>query len=493
MAAPYRKVQPKQFPKPLTSYDAEAAAYWKKFKTPKYITETASVTSIHFSPVSPHDFAVTSSTRVQIYSSKTHKVEKTFARFKDTAYSGTIRNDGKLLLAGDATGCIQLFDINSRRILRTIHEHKLGNNGQILSCSDDKTVRVWDVPSQEAISIFSEHETLRLWDIRANKVVMNMNHGYPIESVLMFPGGGVVISAGGPIFTVWDIIGGGRVMRSVSNHQKTITSLCFDSSCSRLLTGSLDGHVKIYDVTNYKVVHGFKYEEPILSIALSPDDTILVTGMTSSQLGIRQRQIPVQEKSTTALNQGKRNFRGGSWAYFKRGEEYKDVEEDIIIEKKMSEGTGIPDYDQFLRYFQYSKALDSSLKVGVRAINTISLLLELVRRDGLRQALAERDDASLQPIIRFLTKNINNPRYTNLLVDVGNLIIDMYSTSYGLTPSPIIEEFKKLYKKVKSELDYQIELSRVLGSLEMIFVAAENAHSIHNNNSSIQTEDEIQV
>ncbi|CAG8468648.1 1854_t:CDS:10 [Ambispora gerdemannii] len=488
MAAPYRKIQIKQYPKPLTNYDAEAASHWKKFKTPKYLAETASVTSVHFSPVSPHDFAVTSSTRVQVYSSKTHEIKRSFARFKDTAYSGTIRNDGKLLLAGDATGCIQLFDINSRRILRTIREHKLpvqvtkfssGNSAQILSCSDDKTVRLWDVSSQEAISIFSEHEdyvragcmspdnsnlilsgsydkTLKLWDARTNKPVMNMKHDHPIESVLMFPSGGVAISAGGPIFIIWDIIGGGRMMRSVSNHQKTITSLCFDSSCTRLLTGSLDRH---------------------------SDDNILVAGMTSSRFGIRQRQIPVQEKSAIALNQAQRKFRRG---YFKRGAKYKEIEENtIVIESKKREK--IPEYDHFLRNFQYAKALDSSLKTGVRVVVAISLLQELIRRDGLRQALADRDDASLQPIIHFLTKHINNPRYTTVLLDIGDLIIDMYSTSFGFTPSPIIEEFGKLYQKVQLELNYQIELARVLGSLEMIFVTADNAHS-----SSIQTGDKIQ-
>ena len=70
--------------------------------------EFAPVTSIDFCPVAPHDFAVTNSTRVQIYSPHTNTVRKTISRFKDIAYSGTFRNDGKLLVAGGETGIIQV-------------------------------------------------------------------------------------------------------------------------------------------------------------------------------------------------------------------------------------------------------------------------------------------------------------------------------------------------------------------------------------------------
>jgi U3 small nucleolar RNA-associated protein 15 len=75
------------------------------------LKEIASVTSICFSPIAPHNFAATSSTHIQIYSSKDYQVTKTISRFNDIAYSGNIRNDGELLVAGDATGLIQVGNI----------------------------------------------------------------------------------------------------------------------------------------------------------------------------------------------------------------------------------------------------------------------------------------------------------------------------------------------------------------------------------------------
>lgn len=66
---------------------------------------------------------MTSSTRVLIYAPKTGKVVKTITRFKDAARSGEFRKDGKLVVAGGDDGVVQVFDVNSRAILRTMKEH----------------------------------------------------------------------------------------------------------------------------------------------------------------------------------------------------------------------------------------------------------------------------------------------------------------------------------------------------------------------------------
>ncbi|RIB22952.1 WD40-repeat-containing domain protein [Gigaspora rosea] len=492
MSSPYKKLSIKKLPVP-TEKGTEESRFWKRFKPRCSLSEIASVTSIKFSPIQPFDFAVTSSTRVQIYSTQTYKVKKTISRFNDIAYCGTIRNDGKLLVAGDATGLIQVFDINSRAILRTMkgHNHPVHitrfapGNTQILSCSDDKTARIWDIPGQETISIFKEHQdyvraglisndnphliltgsydqSIKLWDLRTNSCTMSMSHGAPVEDVLMFPGGGMIISAGGPTITVWDLISGGRVVRSVSNHQKTITSMCFDGSSSRLLTGSLDHHVKIYDVQNYDVVHSIEYSSPILCIALSPDDTNIVAGMTCGTLSIRRRKLVQKELNMSHQN---KQPRVGSYKYFTRGQTYSGNKDDFVVESKPRERLAL--YDRYLKKFQYSNALDAALRNGTQAILTISLLQELIRRDALRQAIVGRDDLSLEPLVKFLIRWINEPRYTSILVDVGNVIIDVYSSV--IYKSPLIEKLiVNLHSKVKTEMNLQKEIAKIIGSLEMV-------------------------
>lgn len=61
------------------------------------------------------------------------------------------------------------------------------------------------------------------------------------------------MTAGGPQVCVWDLLGGGRLLHKLTHHQKTVTCLCMSPTAGpaaavaapRLLTGSLDGHVKV--------------------------------------------------------------------------------------------------------------------------------------------------------------------------------------------------------------------------------------------------------
>jgi U3 small nucleolar RNA-associated protein 15 len=96
--------------------------------------------------VAPHDFAVSSSTRVrrftvqgsfsfvlllniipdqvQIFNPSTNEPKKTITRFKDVVYGARFRGDGKLLVAGGEEGIVRVFDTSSRAIFRSFEGHK---------------------------------------------------------------------------------------------------------------------------------------------------------------------------------------------------------------------------------------------------------------------------------------------------------------------------------------------------------------------------------
>src|SRR5690606_23842489 len=101
-----------------------------------------------------------------------------------------------------------------------------------------------------------------------------------------------------------------RLLTSLRNHQKTVTSLAISTlsddrlNARRVLAGGLDGHVKIFDTQEWKVVHGIKYPSPIISLGVSPEEKHLAVGMAGGLLSIRTRvagKDKIKEKKATTL------------------------------------------------------------------------------------------------------------------------------------------------------------------------------------------------
>lgn len=395
-----------------------------------------------------------------------------------------------------------------RTNLRPVHVTHFSNHlPQVLSGSDDTTVRLWDVSTQECLTTLEGHtdyvraavftaphlilsssydSTIKLWDVRApaqSNCTMTMRHGgAPVEDVLAFPSGGVAMSAGGPILRVWDLAMG-RCVRALSNHQKTITTLAFDGSKGRVLTGSLDTMVKAYDVEEWKVVHTMRYPAPVLSLAVSPDDTHIAAGMSDGTLSVRRRdakakEVAEEEAKQAAIANGAYEYFADMEAVFGRGHvKAKGAAlgpvigpaDEFRVETRRKER--LRDYDRYLKSFKYSAALDAALKKTVRPTTTFALILELVQRDALRVALSGRDDVTLEPLLSFLTRHVTDPRFGEACADVVSVLLDLYSPQLG--HSPLVDELlAKLNGRVERELAFQRELFKLRGALDMTLAQA---------------------
>lgn len=520
----------------------QESLYWRKqFQSPIFVKEFAPVTSIQFVPNAtlPGEeaaagalagarsrFAVTTGTRVQIYSMRTSRVVKTITRFKDVARSASFRSDARLLVAGEDSGAVQVFDTNSRTILRSFRGHALpvhvshfsSEPTQVLTASDDRTVRLWDLPEQKELRRFDAHTdyvragvvsrdnanlalsgsydgTVRLWDARMHErggEAIRMEHGAPVEDVLVYPtgGGGMALSAGGPVVRAWDLLAGGRCTHAMSNHQKTVTKLALsvDSGAGfsaeqgsggvRLLSGGLDHLVKVYDpAQDYRVTHTMRYPAPILSLAVSPDESHIAAGMADGTLCIRKRELRASEMQSRA--QQRTALRTGAYEHFAQGApagaparaSAATGADELAVEATRRQR--LKPYDKLLKAFRYRDALDASLQQGVPASATFALIMELIRRspsgqaDGLRRAVSGRDDITLDPLLRFLLRHATNPQYSGLVCDTLNVTIDAYAPVLG--QSPIIDDlFGRIASKLGEELRLQHQLLQVKGALEMV-------------------------
>uniref|UniRef100_A0A7G3B0D7 U3 small nucleolar RNA-associated protein 15 homolog n=1 Tax=Lutzomyia longipalpis TaxID=7200 RepID=A0A7G3B0D7_LUTLO len=472
------------------SKDAKATPdhlYWRRLGVPVLVKEFGTIDYVDFSPMEPYYFAVTCSVRVQIYNPITKLVVKNLSRFQESAYGGTFRNDGKLLVAGDEEGLVKLFDVSSKNILRLFKGHKgavhraafTQDSVHICSFSDDKMVKVWDLSTEKVVCDIDGHtdyvragctspvspnllisagydHKIRMHDTRvASGSVLEVNHESPVESVLYLPSGGIFVSAGGTDIKVWDAMGGGKLLTRLAHHHKTVTCLKLANGGRRLLSGSLDHTLKIYDVSNYECVHSINYPNSVLSLGISADDETLVAGMVDGLVSIRRMESEKDEKKEEQIDEKK----------WKIATEH--VDEVVPEHKKMVQ----EQVDRYLRTYEYSKALDCCLThrcVTKFPHLTVSVMHELIRRKGLARAFSGRSHKSLAQLLSFCNRYISDYRFTRVLLDAVNILLDVYEDTMDTFPKEILNQFNGLAKRLKQEETATYGCLKVQGAMDLL-------------------------
>lgn len=348
------------------------------------------------------------------------------------------------------------------------------------------------MPGQAASLLVSGSydQTVRLWDPRSpGNAVMTFKHAAPVENVLPMPSGTTILAAADNQISVLDLIAA-RPLQMLQNHQKTVSSLCLASNDTRLVSGGLDGHLKAFEVTGWNVVAGSKYPSPILSLSVisagaTREDRHLVVGMQSGMLSIKTRlsgQQKVKErerqKEMQALIEGKieehdksiAKKRPRGWEKRLRGRDFTGEGADIVIEgnrtekrKKRSE------WEKHLHKGKYGEALDAVLET-TSLPSIITLFTALRHRSATRAALSGRDDVSLQPVFKWICKYITDPRYVRMCVNVGMLILDLYSSHMGES-QPIDALMKRLHRVVRNEVQKAQTACQTRGMLGMLIEA----------------------
>lgn len=508
-------------PAPLTADQA----YWKSFKNQQLIPSphNGAVTSI--TTGAKDTFASTAGARIQIYNSRTRKLVKTISRFNvdDTARSGVLRRDGRILLAGGDSGIVQAFDTGSRAILRQWNQSDKRRQPihcvrwspdeltKFLTTGDDKTVRVWDLTEDEPVWIGRAHEdyvrcgswlpeqdgmlvsgsydqTVRLWDSRQagdGRPAMTFKLSSAVEDILALGPSSVAAAAGNTVAILNLIAGKPDVI--LRSHQKSVTRLATAQNGTRLLTAGLDGHIKVHSTESWEVVASVKYTAPILALAVissGNDERHLAVGLQTGLLSLRTRiagtekvKAKEKEKRMQAMIEGtadeydrqkkKKDLRQGIRAR-DRGKDFRGEGADIVIvgndHRHAKKLTG---WQKSLRSGQYAQALDEVLAPrsdGVKPdiSNIVTLITALRHRSALRTALAGRSEEQLLSIAEWILQHITHPRFMPLIMDVLLLFLDLYSYRFADWADGESEDGRKLvrtFMKINARVRRGVEVA----------------------------------
>jgi len=427
--------------------------------------------------------------------------------------------------SGSADKALELSD-NARPTLELVGHGDAVRDCIFVICSTSNTLSAKKEEKKHLLITGSYDHTIRGWDVRGlgnnngidnepkDRCLWSSNHGSPIECLLSISPSGycskksafpLVVSAGGTTVKIWDALTGLLKRTLNTRHRKTITSLCFYTlppstgqgdedkvmdnedrlgRRHRLLTAGLDGLIRIHDastlfdeaaslsgsqIPDLPLVHGINTPYFFTSMAISPDGGRIAFGTNTGIVIIRQKAGRI-----TALGplpkKRKKYIRAGTHSHFNRGmSEGPNNTNDHVVELKEGRER-LKQFDVLLKQFQYSDALDESLRM--RDPNSIvAVIEELGRTNGLTRALSGRDEETLEPILSFITNFISEPKYAAILTGVATILCNIYADVVPGQSDVIDREFVRLKQKVRDECRAQKILHGLIGQIDTVMHA----------------------
>jgi U3 small nucleolar RNA-associated protein 21 len=147
-------------------------------------------------------------------------------------------------------------------------------NSLVVSVGADGSMRFWS---------FVGHELLKLpassGDADANGA---LKIGAAASKLVLHRDSGLAaVSCDDISVRVFDIVTR-RLVRRFDGHEHRITDLCFSADARTLVTASMDGSVRAWDLPTGQCIDWMRFEKPVVSLAFSPSGEFLTTAHAGS-------------------------------------------------------------------------------------------------------------------------------------------------------------------------------------------------------------------
>ncbi|CCK68608.1 Mdv1p KNAG_0B01610 [Huiozyma naganishii CBS 8797] len=249
---------------------------------------------------------------------------------------------GALCSAGWQDPVVKVWDLSKNKQigllsghLATVHCMEMDNNYNMLATgSRDATLKIWNVSqavqsygidpdtvADSCIFSFQEHSdevtalsinfnhllsgsqdrTVRQWDMNTGKCVQTLDVSFvnalshslvttldpPVVGALKSYDVALATGTKDGMVRLWDLRTG-EIVRTLKGHTGAISCLKFD--LHNLITGSLDNSVRVWDLRSGSTLDAFRYQSPVTSLDFDDEKVAIANGSNSIQVYNRKEQ-----------------------------------------------------------------------------------------------------------------------------------------------------------------------------------------------------------
>ena len=230
--------------------------------------------------------------------------------------------DGRWLAADGNDHKIYIWDVSAASKVHTLAGHEgritglaFRSNDELISASEDGTVRLWNVteereirryragldqvtsialsPDEQQVVLGVTDGTLRLWEIDSGLLRRIFRGHVDVVLSVDFSSDGEQIASGSDDNTVrlWDV-SSGTLVETFVGHEERVWSVAMHPDGDLIASGSWDGTVRLWnhvpaaetaDEDESSNLPLATYDRPVLSVAFSPDARLLAVGLANSE------------------------------------------------------------------------------------------------------------------------------------------------------------------------------------------------------------------
>lgn len=233
--------------------------------------------------------------------------------------------DGQTLVSGSFDETIQMWNLKTRKLIRSLPGHKDGVNAIVISPdgqtfasaggsakpTTDKSIRVYDLktgkltrtltghalgitslfisPDSQILASASYDKTIKLWNLKGQLINTLTGHNSWVRSIAISADGQTLASGGGSLdpntdtnVRLWNLKTG-KLIRNIPGNPDSTSFVGFSPDGQTLVVAS-ETAIKIWNTNSGELIRTINApsDEGIKAVAVSPDGTIATTSLDAS-------------------------------------------------------------------------------------------------------------------------------------------------------------------------------------------------------------------